>query len=92
MGSFIQVTILLETIYCTYGLEEPQQKYRLGTVNNRLQGRSFRDQLPLLVYHANSADPDQTPQKAASDQGQRYLLTGISTQNTIKLKTATRNS
>ena len=36
------------------------------------------------TYYANSADPFQTPQNAASEQGQHGLLTGISMQNTIK--------
>ena len=35
---------------------------------------------------ANSADPDQTPQNATSDQGLHCLLTGISIRNRIKLK------
>ena len=38
---------------------------------------------------ANSADPDQTPQNAASDQGLHCLLTGISIRNRIKMKTYT---
>ena len=36
--------------------------------------------------YANSADPDQTPQNAAPDQGLHCLLTGISIQNQIKMK------
>ena len=46
--------------------------------------RTFSDQIPLLGYYANSADPVQTPQKAASEQGQHCFLTGISVQNAIK--------
>ena len=38
METDIQLTILLKTIYIdiTCNTEEPQQKYRLGTVSNRL--------------------------------------------------------
>ena len=40
--------------------------------------------LPIVVskiagYVANSADPDQTPQKAASDQGLHCLLSAVCT-------------
>ena len=31
--------------------------------------------LPFYGTYANSEDPDQTPQNAASDQGLQYLLT-----------------
>lgn len=44
----------------------------------------FLDQQPLLVYYANSTDPVQTPQKAASELGKHNLLTGIPLQKTIK--------
>ena len=46
---------------------------------------TLSDQIPLLGYFANSADPVQTPQMAASDQGLHCLLIGISMQNTIKM-------
>ena len=43
-----------------------------------------------LVSHfwdeGNSADPDQSPQDAASDQGLHCLLTGISIKNMAKMK------
>ena len=35
--------------------------------------------------YANTADPDQTLQNAASDQGLHCLLAGISIQNKIKM-------
>ena len=41
--------------------------------------------------YANSADPVQTPQYAASDQGLRCLLTRVSMQNTVKVEVFTRN-
>ena len=39
------------------------------------------DQLPFLGHYANSADPVK-----ASEQGQYCLFTGVSIQNTIKMK------
>ena len=36
--------------------------------------------------YANSAGPDQTPQNAASNQDLHCLLTGMSIQNNIKMK------
>ena len=44
------------------------------------------DQIPVLGTYAKSADPDQTPQIAASDQDLHCVLTGISMQNTEKVK------
>ena len=38
--------------------------------------------------YAYSADPLQTPQNAASDQGLHCLFSGISLQNTVKIKTS----
>ena len=49
----------------------------------------FRVQIPVLEYCANCADPVQTPQTAASDQGLHCLLTAISIENTVKLKSET---
>ena len=49
------------------------------------------DQIPLLGTYSNSVDPVQMPQYAASDQGLPDFLTGISTQNTIKVKIFIRN-
>ena len=40
---------------------------------------------------ANRADPDQMLQNAASDQGLHCSFTGISVQNTLKVKAFTRN-
>ena len=45
----------------------------------------------LFGTKANSADPDQTPQNAASDQGLHCLLAGISIRNRIKMKKYTRH-
>ena len=45
----------------------------------------------VLGHYANSADPIQMPQNVASDQGLHNLLTGISVQNRIKMKTSSRN-
>ena len=39
-----------------------------------------------MGYYANSADPVQMPQIAASEQDQHCLLTVISMQNTVKIK------
>ena len=50
------------------------------------------DQIPVLGYFANSADPVQTPPYAASDQGLHCLLTEISMENAVKMKTPTRDS
>ena len=36
------------------------------------------DRKAVLRYYANSAEPDQTPHIAASDQGLHSLLNGIS--------------
>ena len=36
---------------------------------------------PMIGTLANSADPDQMPQNAASDQGLHHLLTGVSIRN-----------
>ena len=46
---------------------------------------------PVLGSYANSVDPAQIPQNAASDQGIRCLLAGISWENTLKVKASTRN-
>ena len=42
---------------------------------------------PVLGPFANSADRVKMPQDRASDHVQHSLLTGISAQNTIKVKT-----
>ena len=39
-----------------------------------------------MRYYANSADPVQTSENVASNQGQHCLFTAISMQNTIKMK------
>ena len=50
-------------------------------------GRNKIERLPFFgldtrfVTYANSADPDQTPQKAAPDQGLHILLKGVSLQS-----------
>ena len=44
-----------------------------------------------MTYYANSADPVQMRQNAASDQGLHHLLTAVSIQNTVKMKIFTRN-
>ena len=41
---------------------------------------------PKMGTQANSADPDQTPHNAASDQGLHCLLTAIFVLNQINLK------
>ena len=46
----------------------------------------FSDRISVSVAYANSADLVQTPQNAASDQGLHCLVTGISMQNTVKVK------
>ena len=40
---------------------------------------------------ANSGDPVQTPQNVASELSLHCLLTGISMENTVYMKTSTRN-
>ena len=40
----------------------------------------------ILGTYANSADPVQMPQNVASELGLHCLLTGISMQNTVKVK------
>ena len=45
---------------------------------------------PVLETYANRADPVQMPLNAASDQGLHYLLTTISMQNSVRMKTGTR--
>ena len=44
----------------------------------------------LIVGYANSADPDQTPQSVASDQGLHCLLTECSIKIRIKMKNTTQ--
>ena len=51
----------------------------------------FLSQLSVLGYHANSADPAQTPPNAASDLGLHCLLTEIFMDNIVKMKISTRN-
>ena len=48
------------------------------------------DQISVLGYYANSADPGQTPPNAASDQGLHCLFTRISLENAAK-SSKTRN-
>ena len=45
--------------------------------------------VPFLGTLENSADPDETPQNAASDHGLHCLLTWISIKNKIKMKSKT---
>ena len=52
-------------------------------INDRLTHISLASHFWVL---ANGADPDQTPQNAASDKGLHCLLTGISIQNRTKMK------
>ena len=40
----------------------------------------------LMGYYAKSADPDQTPQYAASDQGLHRLFTGTAMQKNVTTK------
>ena len=56
-----------------------------------MSGYTLLDRIPVSGYYANSVDPVLMPQNAASDQGQQCLLTGISIQNIIKMKTSTGN-
>ena len=42
-------------------------------------------------YYANGADPVQMLQNEVSDQGLHCLLTEISVERTVKMKTPTRN-
>ena len=44
-----------------------------------------------MGVYANSEDPVQTSHSVVSDQDQHCLLTGISMENTIKMKAFTRN-
>ena len=44
----------------------------------------------ILGTYANSADPVQMPQNVVSELGLHCLLTGISMQNTVKVKIFTR--
>ena len=55
-------------------------------MRHRSPRNSGLDQIPFLGSHANSADPVQTPQNAASELGQHCVLSGISEQTTIKLQ------
>ena len=45
----------------------------------------------MFGTYANSADPDQRPQSAASDQGLHCLLTGIAIKNMLRMKNDTRH-
>ena len=47
---------------------------------------SFRTTATIFGTSANSVDPDQTPQNAASDQGLHRLQTGISIRNRIRME------
>ena len=58
---------------------------------NKQESLSLSDLQPILGLYANSTDPVQTPQKAASDQGQHCLFREISVENTIKKISFTRN-
>ena len=49
----------------------------------------FKPENHFGIY-ANNADPAQRVQNAVGDQDQHCLLTGISKQNTIEMKTFTR--
>ena len=49
----------------------------------------FSDQIPIMGTHANSANPVQMPQNLASDQDLPCLLTEISMQMSVKVKTFT---
>ena len=53
---------------------------------NILQYLPVLDQISVLGYNANSADPVQTPSNAAFDQGLHCLLTEISMESTGKGK------
>ena len=55
----------------------------------RLCALPFSGQIPVFGYYADSADPVQSQQNVASDQGLHCLLTGISMLNTVKLKAST---
>ena len=83
----------MHTDITTCNTDEPQQKYRLGMVSNRLLGgRGGGLKLVLLDQRALSikpfsdgkpvwgthADPFHMPLSAASDQGLYRLLIGIS--------------
>ena len=50
MGNRFSLIILLKTLYIdgTCSIEEPQQKYCLGTASNRLLGLGMTDALPDL--------------------------------------------
>ena len=45
---------------------------------------TFSDQISVLGYNENSADPVKMPQHAASDHGLHCLLTEISMENAEK--------
>ena len=45
----------------------------------------------MFGTYANSVDPDQRPQNAASDQGLHCLLTGIAIKNMLRMKNDTRH-
>ena len=51
-----------------------------------LKCKCYIDIMPTAATYANSADPDQTPQNAASDQSLHCFLTGISNRSRIKMK------
>ena len=53
--------------------------------------KPFLDQIPIWGYYANSADPVQMLQNAASHQDLHCLLTEISMENAVKMITAIRN-
>ena len=44
------------------------------------------DQIPILGYYANSADPVQMPQNMVSDQCKHCLQTGQQSTVTMKIK------
>ena len=51
---------------------------------------TLSDQIPASGTYMIRADPGQTPQNTASDQGLHCLLTGISLQSTIKVNIVNR--
>ena len=59
----------------------------MGLPHARMQKRYevflYKDRKSVLGYYANCADPVQTPQNPASDQGIQCLVTRISMQNAM---------
>ena len=80
------------TFWALYPQDSGCQSPLFFTRNNTLWTlRGYKHSVPFFWTQANSADPDRTPQNAATDQGLHCLHTGISIKSRIKMKKYTRH-